>query len=118
MNRNSRITIKVWMTLWLCCLMAGLVTAEDWKFEDAKVGELPKGWTAAKTGEGAGSVWKVLDDASAPAGSKVLAQTSSSPFAAVGDVRRRMYGVQFHPEVVHTPRGEDILASFLFDCKL
>lgn len=77
MNRNRRTTIKVWMTLGLCCLMIGPVTAEEWKFEDSKVGELPKGWTAEKTGEGAGSVWKVLDDATAPAGSKVLAQTSS-----------------------------------------
>ncbi len=77
MNRNRCITIKVWMTFGLCCLMTGLVAAEEWKFEDAKVGELPNGWMAAKTGEGAGSVWKVLDDATAPAGSKVLAQTSS-----------------------------------------
>ena len=77
MNRKQGTTIKVWMTLWLCCLMIGLVTAEDWKFEDAKVGELPKGWSTAKTGEGAGSVWKVLDDATAPNGSKVLVQTSS-----------------------------------------
>lgn len=50
-----------------------------------------------------------------PRGFKVLAQTKNSPFAAVGDLRRRLYGVQFHPEVVHTPRGEELLASFLFD---
>jgi hypothetical protein len=41
------------------------------------LGELPKGWLAAKTGQGPGSVWKVLEDKSAPAGTKVLAQTSS-----------------------------------------
>jgi hypothetical protein len=41
--------------------------------ENAKVGELPQGWTAAKTGEGPGSVWKVLEDKD---GKKVLAQTS------------------------------------------
>ncbi|MBW3541826.1 MAG: hypothetical protein KY476_16280 [Planctomycetes bacterium] len=45
--------------------------------EDARVGELPDGWSAAKTGEGPGSVWKVVEDASAPKGAKVLAQTSS-----------------------------------------
>jgi GMP synthase (glutamine-hydrolysing) len=50
-----------------------------------------------------------------PRGFKVLAQTAHSPFAAVGDVRRRIFGVQFHPEVVHTPRGEELLAAFLFD---
>jgi len=48
-----------------------------WDFEDAAVGKLPKGWSSAKTGEGEGSVWKALEDATAPAGAKVLAQTSS-----------------------------------------
>ncbi len=51
--------------------------AKRWIFEDAKAGELPKGWTAAKTGTGPGSVWKVVEDSSAPKGPKVLAQTSS-----------------------------------------
>ena len=41
--------------------------------DEAKVGELPAGWAAAKTGEGPGSVWKVLED---KGGKKVLAQTS------------------------------------------
>ena len=56
----------------------GLAAAEEPKkltFESAKVGELPKGWTAAKTGDGAGSVWKVVEDKDAPGG-KALAQTS------------------------------------------
>jgi hypothetical protein len=44
--------------------------------EGAKVGELPSGWTAAHTGQGTGSVWKVVEDATAPHGTKVLAQTS------------------------------------------
>jgi GMP synthase (glutamine-hydrolysing) len=50
-----------------------------------------------------------------PPGFATLAHSSGSPFAAVGDVERRIYGVQFHPEVAHTDRGEDMLASFLFD---
>ncbi|MCH8922306.1 MAG: DUF1080 domain-containing protein [Planctomycetes bacterium] len=49
-----------------------------WTFEDATLGNLPGGWTADKTGKGEGSVWKVIDDESAPAGSHVLAQTSSA----------------------------------------
>jgi hypothetical protein len=58
-----------------------LIGAEDpaskrWDFEDAKAGELPKGWSAAKTGSGPGSAWKVLEDSSAPKGAQVLAQTS------------------------------------------
>jgi hypothetical protein len=48
-----------------------------WTFEDAKVGKLPVGWFSAKTGKGQGSVWKVQEDESAPAGAKVLTQTSS-----------------------------------------
>jgi GMP synthase (glutamine-hydrolysing) len=62
-------------------------------------------------------VWMSHGDrvVSLPRGFKPLADTPSSPFAAVGDVRRRMYGVQFHPEVVHTPRGEELLSAFLFD---
>ncbi len=49
-----------------------------------------------------------------PPGFEVLATTESTPFAAMGDDARRIYGVQFHPEVVHTPRGAEMLASFLF----
>ena len=48
-------------------------------FEDAKVGEIPKGWSAAKTGPGKGSVWKIVEDKTAPKGPKVLAQTAESP---------------------------------------
>jgi len=50
----------------------------------------------------------------APPGFEVLARTQSTPVAAFADRRRRLYGVQFHPEVVHTPRGRDILGNFLF----
>lgn len=50
-----------------------------WNFEDASVGKLPKGWSAAKTGDGEGSVWKVVEDSTAPKGTKVLAQTAESP---------------------------------------
>jgi hypothetical protein len=51
--------------------------ATRWIFEDATTGKIPAGWTAAKTGDGPGSVWRVIEDSSAPKGSKVLAQTSS-----------------------------------------
>ena len=52
---------------------------------------------------------------SAPEGFRVTARTTSSPVAAMEDPERRMYGVQFHPEVKHTPFGTDLLKSFLFD---
>jgi GMP synthase (glutamine-hydrolysing) len=48
-------------------------------------------------------------------GFETLGVSASTPFCAVADEKRRIYGVQFHPEVVHTPRGADILAAFLFD---
>ena len=50
-----------------------------------------------------------------PAGFQTIGVSGNTPFCVVGNAQRRIYGVQFHPEVVHTPRGPDILASFLFD---
>ena len=50
-----------------------------------------------------------------PPGFKVLARTEKAPVAAMADQERKLYAVQFHPEVVHTPRGQDILRYFLFD---
>jgi GMP synthase (glutamine-hydrolysing) len=49
-----------------------------------------------------------------PKGFEVLGRTETCPIAAMGDSRRRLYGVQFHPEVVHTERGRAILENFLF----
>jgi GMP synthase (glutamine-hydrolysing) len=50
-----------------------------------------------------------------PAGFQVLGSTATLPVAAFGDRERRIYGVQFHPEVAHTPRGDEVLANFLFN---
>jgi GMP synthase (glutamine-hydrolysing) len=50
-----------------------------------------------------------------PEGVAVLATTDTCPVAAMGSEARKLYGVQFHPEVAHTPCGKTILANFLFD---
>jgi GMP synthase (glutamine-hydrolysing) len=49
-----------------------------------------------------------------PEGYRVLASTESLPVAAFGDREARVYGVQFHPEVAHTVRGEEVISNFLF----
>jgi GMP synthase (glutamine-hydrolysing) len=51
----------------------------------------------------------------APPGFTALASSTASPVAALEDVERDIYGIQFHPEVVHTPFGQDILKTFLAD---
>ncbi|WP_003544062.1 glutamine-hydrolyzing GMP synthase [Desulfotomaculum nigrificans] len=51
----------------------------------------------------------------APPGFVVTASTEQAPVAAMANEERKLYAVQFHPEVVHTPRGIEILKSFLFD---
>ena len=50
-----------------------------------------------------------------PPGFICAASSSGSPIAAFADTKRRIFGVQFHPEVHHTPRGKDILSNFLFN---
>jgi GMP synthase (glutamine-hydrolysing) len=50
-----------------------------------------------------------------PTGAVVTASSPSTPIAAFEDVERGLYGVQFHPEVVHTPSGQEILKNFLYD---
>ncbi len=47
-----------------------------------------------------------------PEGFEIIATSGGAPFAAIADEGRRFYGVQFHPEVAHTPRGALILRNF------
>ena len=50
-----------------------------------------------------------------PRGARVTASSPTTPIAAFEDRERRLYGVQFHPEVVHTPHGQEILKNFLYE---
>ncbi len=50
-----------------------------------------------------------------PAGARVVAGSSSTPIAAFEERERGLYGVQFHPEVVHTPHGTELLKNFLYN---
>jgi GMP synthase (glutamine-hydrolysing) len=50
-----------------------------------------------------------------PVGAEVTAASATTPIAAFEDPARRLYGVQFHPEVVHTPHGQEILKNFLYE---
>jgi len=50
-----------------------------------------------------------------PPGFQPLARTTRTEIAAIGDDRRRLYGVQFHPEVVHTAYGKLVLRNFLYE---
>jgi len=49
-----------------------------------------------------------------PEGFEVIAHTDSIPVGAIADNKRKLFGLQFHPEVVHTPSGKDIIGNFLF----
>ena len=48
-----------------------------------------------------------------PEGFKATAQTDSTPYAGLVDHARNLYGIQFHPEVAHTPHGRDVLRNFV-----
>lgn len=67
--------------------------------------------------EGKSPVWMSHGDhvEILPAGFEIVATTENAPVAAIQDVRRNLYGVQFHPEVNNTPRGEMLINTFVRD---
>jgi GMP synthase (glutamine-hydrolysing) len=50
-----------------------------------------------------------------PSGFHAVAHSKSTPFAAIEDTSKKIYGLQFHPEVVHTPKGLEIIKNFIFN---
>jgi GMP synthase (glutamine-hydrolysing) len=69
------------------------------------------------SGEAFLDVWMSHGDCvtTLPSGFKVIASTDSTPIAAMMDETRHLFGVQFHPEVTHTPQGKRILERFAVD---
>ena len=63
------------------------------------------------------TVWMSHGDSitDAPAGFDIFAKSEGSPVAAFGDSDRQIFGVQFHPEVVHTARGSEFIARFVHE---
>jgi GMP synthase (glutamine-hydrolysing) len=63
------------------------------------------------------TVWMSHRDSvtAAPEGARVVGVSPSTPVAAFEEPGRKLYGVQFHPEVVHTPHGQDLLKNFLYE---
>jgi len=62
-------------------------------------------------------VWMSHGDrlAAPPPGFRAVGSSKGSPLCAIADDARRIYGLQFHPEVAHTPRGRELIEAFLFD---
>jgi GMP synthase (glutamine-hydrolysing) len=110
--------------LGICYGMQALVLTLGGRVESAEVGEF--GRSQLTVGEHgrllAGTpdlqaCWMSHRDTvyAAPEGFTALAASTESPVAALEDVQRGLYGIQFHPEVVHTPYGQQILTTFLED---
>src|ERR671934_2834713 len=102
--------------------MQAMVLELGGRVEGAEVGEFGRSHlTVASHGRlladtpGEQSCWMSHRDTvySAPSGFTALASSTESPVAAFESVERGIYGIQFHPEVVHTPYGQDVLKRFL-----
>ncbi len=111
--------------LGICYGMQALVLTLGGDVQGAEVGEFGRS-TLTLAGDGGRllgglpvqqTCWMSHRDTvyAAPPGFKALASSSESPVAALEDSERGIYGIQFHPEVVHTPYGQQILTRFLED---
>jgi GMP synthase (glutamine-hydrolysing) len=110
--------------LGICYGMQAMVLELGGRVEGAPVGEFGRSrLTVEQTGRlladtpADQSCWMSHRDTvyEAPPGFTALAASTESPVAALEDAERGLYGIQFHPEVVHTPYGTHILTTFLSD---
>jgi len=110
--------------LGICYGMQALVLELGGRVEGAEVGEFGRSRLAVtETGRllagtpADQSCWMSHRDTvfAAPEGFTALASSTESPVAALESTERGIYGIQFHPEVVHTPYGQQVLTNFLGD---
>jgi GMP synthase (glutamine-hydrolysing) len=110
--------------LGICYGMQALVLTLGGRVEGAEVGEFGRSsLTVSEPGRllagtpSSQACWMSHRDTvyEAPEGFTALASSTESPVAALEDVSRGLYGIQFHPEVVHTPYGQQVLTTFLED---
>ncbi len=110
--------------LGICYGLQLMAFALDGKVEKGEKGEYGKAVLTTRRQDGllAGfsesePVWMSHRDrvSAVPPGFTLLAETETCPIAAVGDSARKLYGIQFHPEVIHTPRGTRLLENYLFE---
>ncbi|HEX2231741.1 MAG TPA: glutamine-hydrolyzing GMP synthase, partial [Thermoleophilaceae bacterium] len=104
--------------LGICYGMQAMVLTLGGRVEGAQVGEFGRSRLTVSHGgrllrglPGEQTCWMSHRDTvfEAPPGFKALASSTESPVAAMEDAERGLYGIQFHPEVVHTPYGTQIL---------
>lgn len=102
------------MQLLSLALGGGVTAAENREYGLA---EIDCGVNNPLLPEGRQPVWMSHGDQvnSLPPGFHTLACSPSTPIAAMGNPKKRIYAVQFHPEVRHTPRGLEILKNFIFN---
>lgn len=84
---------------------------------DVTIGVSTSPLFAGLGGNGVERVWMSHGDSivDAPPGFMALATTDSTPYAALADPARNLWGIQFHPEVVHTPNGRRLLQNFVLE---
>ncbi len=93
----------------------GKIEAHDSKEYGQTDLNTPKGISFLESFKKVEKVWMSHGDLvkKLPEGFEMLAYTETSPFAAYRNEDKRMYGVQFHPEVVHTPKGNNVIDYFI-----
>jgi GMP synthase (glutamine-hydrolysing) len=101
----------------MCAQLGGRVepgTSREFGRAELKIAENSALFDGVWSQHGRHTVWMSHGDhvAALPDGFRVVATSAGAPYAVVEDAARRYYGVQFHPEVVHTDGGADLLRQF------